>query len=411
MPTPHSRHRRYLLNTLAAAPLASWAGGLAAQPGQPVLRVGPGEAVRTLAEAASRARPGMRIEVMAGDYLADVAVWRQDDLQLKAVGGRVRLIANGAHAQGKGIFVTAGQRISIEGFDFMGAQVPDTDGAGIRLEAGSLTVRDCSFSYCEMGLLTSNDPRVELLVEGCEFAHCRRAPGKPAHLLYIGRIGSATVRGSYFHHAQTGHLLKSRAARSQILYNRLTDETGGAASYELEFPDGGVALVIGNLIQQSAQTENPHLIAFGAEGYKHPRNELWLVHNTLVDDRPSGGIYLRAAGGGAVHALNNLLVGGGAWLQGMARGWLAELVRQDGRLPPGVAWDLRGNVEAERDALVQPSRFDYRPRAPGALKPVADAGPGPDGQPLRPTHQYRHPRAVEPLPAQGPLLPGALQPL
>jgi hypothetical protein len=356
-----------------------------------VLRVGPGEPLRTLAAAARAAKPGALIEVQAGDYVGDVAVWRQDEITLRAVGGRVRLPAAGAHAEGKGIFVTTGRRITIEGFDFLDAKVPDTDGAGIRLERGSLTVRDCSFSRCEMGLLTSNDPTVELTVENCEFSHSRRPPGKPAHLLYIGSIAQATVRGSYFHHAMTGHLIKSRAARSLILYNRLTDEIGGTASYELEFPDGGVAVAIGNLIQQGSQTENPFMVAFGAEGYKHARNELWLVHNTLVDDRPSGGSYLRVGAGAArVRAINNLLVGGG-------------------RFSTDANWDVRNNPAADWDALVRASRQDYTLKPDSPLRGRAiEPGPGPDGLSLRPTHQYQHPRGLLALSGL-PRHPGAIQ--
>ena len=383
-----SHERRLLLHCAAAAALAPCAA--AAAPSQ-VLRVGPGEPLRTLAAAARVAKSGALIEVQAGDYVGDVAVWRQDEITLRAVGGRVRLFAAGAHAEGKGIFVTAGQRITIEGFDFFDAKVPDTDGAGIRLERGSLTVRDCSFSRCEMGLLTSNDPTVELTVEGCEFSHSRRPPGKPAHLLYIGRIAQATVRGSYFHHAMTGHLIKSRAARSLILYNRLTDEIGGTASYELEFPDGGVAVAIGNIIQQGSQTENPFMVAFGAEGYKHARNELWLVHNTLIDGLPRGGSYLRVGAGAAqVHAINNLLSGGG-------------------RFSTDAQWDVRNNFEVDLDVFARPLRDDYALRVGTAPRDRAiDPGPGPDGLSLRPTHQYRHPRALRAL--DGPARqPGAVQ--
>lgn len=42
-----------------------------------------------------------------------------------------------------------------------------------------------------------------------------------------------------------------------VLYNRLADGHGGRASYELEFPSGGTAVAMGNLIQQSATTDNP----------------------------------------------------------------------------------------------------------------------------------------------------------
>ena len=36
-----------------------------------------------------------------------------------------------------------------------------------------------------------------------------------------------------------------------------TTATGGQAAYELEFPDGGLAVVIGNIIGQSSTTTNP----------------------------------------------------------------------------------------------------------------------------------------------------------
>ena len=44
--------------------------------------------------------------------------------------------------------------------------------------------------------------------------------------------------------------------------------------------------VMGNLIVQGANTDNPTLLAYGAEGQVWPENELILVHNTLIDRRP-----------------------------------------------------------------------------------------------------------------------------
>ena len=77
------------------------------------------------------------------------------------------------------------------------------------------------------------------------------------------------------HHGAFGHLVKSRARENLIVNNRITDENSGKASYELEFPNGGVALVLGNIVQQSAQTENSQLVSFGAEGYRWPQSELF----------------------------------------------------------------------------------------------------------------------------------------
>ena len=129
----------------------------------------------------------------------------------------------------------------IEGFDFVGCAVPDGNGAGIRLEAGSLTLVDCGFRDNENGVLTSNDDSVELDVIDCDFGAVVWRRGV-THNLYVGSIKRLSVTGSYFHHGLLGHLLKSRAAVNHILYNRLTDEIGGRASYELEFPNGGVAV-------------------------------------------------------------------------------------------------------------------------------------------------------------------------
>lgn len=312
-----------------------------------VLRVGPQEAVRTLGEAALRARNGDTIEVAAGEYFGDVAIWNQSDLTIRGVGGMVRLHAVGMHAEGKGIWVTRGERITVENFEFSGARVPDGNGAGIRLERGSLNVRNCRFLDNQNGILTANDPAIVLQVERSEFGHNGNGSGQ-THNLYAGLIARLVVTGSYFHHAEVGHLLKSRAAQNFVLYNRLTDEPGGRASYELEFPVGGLAVVIGNQIEQSGSSENSTIVSFGAEGSRHPHNALFLIHNTIFDDRTPAGRYVDVRQAAAVHAYNNVLVGGAKWAlpAGSREGgnviaeWrdFALAVRQDYRPHEGVAW-------------------------------------------------------------------------
>jgi hypothetical protein len=355
----------------------------------PVLRVGLARAVKTLAEASRVAVPGITIEVDAGEYVADVATWERDDVSIRSIGGRVRLLANGAAAEGKGIWVVRANRMRVEGFDFEGAAVPSRNGAGIRLENGSLHVKDCRFLRNEMGLLTNNDPATVLEVENSEFAYNQRPDGHN-HNLYAGRIARLSVVGSYFHHARIGHLLKTRAAVKQIFYNRLTDEPGGTASYELEFPNGGVAHVVGNIIAQGPQTDNVHLISFGAEGYKWQRNAIYLAHNTLVNLLPRGGVFLRVAPeASAVLALNNLLLG-------------------PGTLEAAGPGEYRNNLAALPEDFVLAASFDYRLAAGSRLKGRAvDAGSA-AGESLRPLREYVHPRATRSLagPAHN---PGALQ--
>jgi len=355
----------------------------------PVLRVGPTRAVRSLAAAARQAKDGTLVEVDAGEYIGDAAAWPQHGLTLRAVGGRVTLVAAGAHVQGKGLFVTTGRRQRIEGFDFVGAAVPDRNGAGIRLEAGTLTLVDCGFRDNENGVLTANDERIELDIVDCDFGAILPREGR-THNLYAGAIGRLAVSGSYFHHGLHGHLLKSRAALNHILYNRLTDEIGGRASYELEFANGGVAVVMGNLIAQSSTTENPHLISFGAEGAIWARQALYLVHNTLVDQLPGGGVWLRVSPPQTdVVLANNLLVG-------------------TPKLAAEGHWLRRANFSAGWEEFVRAARDDWRLRPDSALRGKAvDVGEG-GGVRLLPSREYRHPHATVALdgPARS---PGAFQ--
>jgi hypothetical protein len=282
-----------------------------ARDGKRIIRVGPHRSVTRIGLAAKVAKDGDIVEIDAGDYPADVAVWSQADITIRGKGGRVRLIASGASAEDKAIWVIRGGRVSIDNIDFVGARVSDRNGAGIRFETGKLTISNCLFFDNETGLLTSADPESELVIEGSEFGYNGTGDGQ-THNLYVGQIRSLVVTGSYFHHGNVGHLIKSRAASNFIAYNRITDETGGRASYELEFPYGGVAYVLGNMIQKGSQASNSTLISFGAEGLAHPQNKLYLAHNTLVNDLPYGGTFLRVASGAQrVETSNNLLVGRG----------------------------------------------------------------------------------------------------
>jgi len=376
-----SSRRRQLLAAAGLMPFMAHAG--------PVLQVGPTRAVKSLATAARQARDGMLIEVDAGEYVGDVAAWPQHDLTLRAVGGRVRLVAAGAHVGGKGLFVTTGRRQRIEGFDFVGCTVPDRNGAGLRLEAGSLTLVGCGFRDNENGVLTANDESIELDIVDCDFGTIALREGK-THNLYVGTIKRLAVTGSYFHHGKLGHLLKSRAALNHILYNRLSDEIGGRASYELEFPNGGVAVVMGNLIMQSSTTENPHVISFGVEGAKWAKQALYLVHNTLVDQKPGGGIWLRVTPREAeVMLANNLLVG-------------------TPKLAAEGYWTQRANFAADWNEFQLAAREDFRLKPGSALRGKAvDMGEA-VGVRLTPSREYRHPHATTTLsgPAQH---PGAFQ--
>lgn len=357
-----------------------------------ILRVGPQQTVRTIAAAAKAARDGDTIEIEAGDYLGDVAVWTQDRLVIRGVGGHARLIASGASAESKGIWVIRGGHVTVENIEFSGARVRDLNGAGIRFDKGHLVVRNCRFIDNENGILTGNDRSSTLEVENSEFSGIREGTHW-RHNLYVGAISRLKVTGSYFHHAWIGHLLKSRAAENFILYNRLTDEIDGRASYELEFPNGGIAYVIGNLIEQSKTTENSVIISFGAEGYKHPANELYLINNTLIDRRVESGYFLAVRPGfNAVKAWNNLLLGKRPLNTG------------------GIDGEFINNPNVGEDSFILADRHDYRVRRDSPLQRTYRAPEPANGISLAPEREYVHPAGTRPLTGT-PTLPGARQTL
>jgi Right handed beta helix region len=355
-----------------------------------IIRVGKTGEVRSIAEASRLARSGDVVEIEAGEYTGDVAVWAQKELTIRGVNGVARLVAAGASAEGKGIWVVRGDRVTVENVAFVGTRVPSRNGAGIRLERGSLTIRNCLFEDNENGILTGNDAGTELVIERSEFARNGAGDGQ-THNLYAGNIARLAVTGSYFHAARVGHLLKSRARESDIRYSRLTDEASGSASYELEFPAGGVAVVLGNLIEQGQRTENAVIVSMGAEGYPWPRNELYFTHNTVVNDRAEGGVFIAVKPGDArARVVNNLFVG-------------------KGTLELNAAHELVGNENAAWSEFAMASRLDFRLKAQSRLVGRAQPAGAVGGLSLRPEREYVHPTATAPLPAGTPLSPGAFQ--
>jgi hypothetical protein len=263
--------------------------------------------------------------------------------------------------------------------------VSDRNGAGIRLEGPGLTVRHCYFHHNENGILTGVDLTSDIVVEHSEFAH-----NGHAHNIYIGTVRSFTLRYSYVHHAIIGHNVKSRAIKNYITYNRIMDERDGRSSYAIDLPNGGLSFVMGNLIQQGPENDNRAIVAYGAEGYKNPLNELYFVSNTVVNDDPLGGrFFFIRPGADAIRIVNNLFSGPG------------ELKVRNA--------EFRKNQQVAKKNFVNSEGFDYRLKAgaPG-IGDAGDAG-SPYGFVLRPSAEYQHPLQMRARRTSGPLDLGALE--
>lgn len=340
-----------------------------------ILRVGPDKPYKTVRAAASAVQDGDTVEVDSGIYSRDVATWTKNNIIVWAVGGRAHLRADGINQSGKGIWVVQGSNFTVEGVEFSGASVPDQNGAGIRAEnTGTLTIRNCYFHDNEEGILGPDDSNASVIIENSIFENNGYGDGY-SHNIYIGRIQSFTLRGSYSHKARIGHNVKSRARQNHILYNRIMDEDSGTASYQIDLPEGGLAFIVGNIIQQGPLAENSSIVAYAAENANAGVLELYVVNNTIVNDRPNGGLFLQLRSGTKAKLINNILYG------------------------PGTAWSTNGVTVTSsnnyREAsynnspqLANPQAYDYRITS---TSPCVDNGIAPgivNGLDLTPQQQY-----------------------
>jgi hypothetical protein len=338
-----------------------------------VIRVGPGRQYTKPSQAAAVAQDGDVIEIDAGEYRGDVASWYANNLTIRGVGGMAHLIADGKNAEGKAIWVIKGSNTTVEYIEFSGATVPDQNGAGIRQEGNDLTVRYCYFHDNENGILGGGGSESDVLIEYSEFARNGYGDGY-SHNMYISNVRSFTLRYSYSHHAKIGHNVKTRARENYILYNRLMDEANGTSSYVVDIPDAGTSYLIGNLIQQSPYTDNSTIVAYAAESTRNGNSDLYVINNTIGNDR-SAGTFISVSGSTPAVVINNIFMGSGTVVRG----------------PNNQTTNLVSN----NPGLVDASNFDYRlVEGSAAINAGSDPGSA-NGFNLLPTNQYVHKASTE----------------
>jgi hypothetical protein len=341
-----------------------------------VLRVGSDKAFALPSAAARIANDGDIIEIDAGVYEKDAAVWRQHNLLIRGTGGKAHIRANGVAAEGKALWVIKGNNTVIENIEFSGARVPHRNGAGIRQEGAGLTIRDCYFHDNENGILTGVSAESDIVIEHSEFARNGYGDGY-SHNIYVGGVRSFTLRFSYIHRALVGHNVKSRAASNYLFYNRIMDEDDGKSSYAIDLPNGGLALIVGNLVQHGPRAQNWTLISYGAEGLSHPLNKLRLVNNTLVNEVGRKGRFLFVATGvQEAMAINNIFAGLG--------------ITSSGHLA------LQRNLVTDKSAFVDAAKFDYRLKARSRAVGTGEDPNESGGFNMSLQGEYGHPAGVKP---------------
>ncbi len=191
------------------------------------------------------------------------------------------VVFDGFSCEGKAGLVLRGRGANVEGIIFQNFKVSDRNGSGIRLEKGNLRVDNAIFRNSEQGILTATDPSGSVVVERVTFAGLGGCPdGMCSHSIYIGDIGSLTVRSCRFERGTGGHYVKSRSARVEISDNSFDDTRGTETNYMIDLPAGSVGSITGNEFVQGRNKENySAFIAVGAEDRLHPSAGLVIAGN------------------------------------------------------------------------------------------------------------------------------------
>ena len=357
--------------------------------------VGPKPPQMSLREALSRAGDGDLIAVMEGDHDAAVGVITQKKLTLRGIGRRPVLRAGGHTADGRAMLVVRDGDVTLENLELRGARAATGNGAGVRLEKGRLRIERCALLDHEIGLSTANDADTELAIVDSEFGEAPRSAGGLPHLLHVGRIARLSITGSRFHQGWEGHLIKSRARVNDIRYNLIFDGWQGAASYEIDLPNGGLTWLVGNIIGQGPGAANRALVAYGNDGQAWPGSALYMSHNTLLSGGAWPARYVRIFEDRLPPATPLFLVNNVAAGIGFLETWM-----------PGT---LQGNVRTLGRWLRAPAMLDFALPDGSPLRAQAVDAAQVNGQDLRPTAEFALPIGTRPLKPVTRWAPGALQ--
>jgi hypothetical protein len=286
-----------------------------------VLKVGPTRSYRKPSDVAALVQPGDVVEIDAGEYLNDVTNWQTSNLTIRGIGGGAHMRMDRPIASTEndlGIWTFTGDGIRVENMEFSGAIVTTTNqGAGVYLHSGSGDLLVCNSYFHESEAGVSAPGAGQVIIEYSEFDVIGNGVGT-SHPVYING-SSFTFRHNYVHRLAEGHLVKSAGRLNYILFNRLMDEDIGFGSHSVDLQGGGVAYVVGNLIQKGLNTSNNYFISYHDNGGGAGTPLLYVIHNTIVAEF-SGTGWADIGGVTDFAFINNFLVGTGGLPAGQHAG-------------------------------------------------------------------------------------------
>lgn len=294
-PYPFKMHLRHKIIFLSILSILISSKGFAS-----FWNVGPSRTYTLPSQIKTLVHDGDTIFIDGGIYSNDATKWVNKNLTfigLGTGGNRTLLRYTGDIPNGKGIFVfeTPGtcDNAILENIVFDGAQVSDGNGgngAGIRFQANNLTINNCAFMNCQNGILEGNGAvnSSNVLIMNSEFYNNgyqlqnASLSGYEHHIYISASADILMVSNCWFHHPRgQANSLKTRAQRSFILYNLIDEESDGYGSWEINIAQGGLNVIMGNVIIQGAAGANHGIIGYDAA--TNALEDFYFVNNTVIN--------------------------------------------------------------------------------------------------------------------------------
>ncbi|WP_253339358.1 right-handed parallel beta-helix repeat-containing protein [Sphingobium sp. OAS761] len=241
-----------------------------------------GRSYGSLGEAVGAIGDGRGTIVIAPGTYRQCAVQQGGDVIYRAATPGTAIF-DGVPCEGKGALVLRGRSSAVDGLIFQNIRVPDGNGAGIRLEGGTLSVSNSLFRNSEEGILTGDYDGGQVRIDKSTFRHLGRCDRDLdcAHGIYIGRLASLSVTNSRFDQGDGGHYLKTRTPRVTITGNSFDDSGGHLTNYMIDLSNGATGVISGNEMVQGKDKDNwSAFITVAPEGREHSSAGLVIEGNS-----------------------------------------------------------------------------------------------------------------------------------
>jgi hypothetical protein len=258
--------------------------------------VGPGRTYTTVAAVQGLVQPGDLVLIDGGNTYGSTTITGGG-----TAGNPVTYRGTGSGA-GRPTFSGGTNTIQIDADHVVVDNVIVTGGSSrcIFYTSDDVTVRNSHITACpQHGILSSDLGSGSAVVEYNEIDHC--GSGSTRHPVYVTSDQSAhpgavfTFRYNYTHDQNGGHTLKTRAQRTEILYNWMEGsfyrdlecvgaDTQGTGAVKL-YPQH--CELIGNVIRKTTANVQAGL-RFGTDGTSGSNGQVRLVNNTILREAGTG---------------------------------------------------------------------------------------------------------------------------